>query len=448
MVPEAPAFRKGFECPRGVDRQFRASTLANVNGRSACRLFQARERGTLSGFGHGMVCNSQLVRSVATALLMASVSTFAFAEEAKPKEEQHLPAIVVTRTIEKMLSERVLATGTIRAVNEVLVQPQVEGLSIRSLNADAGDRIEAGAVLATLNDDALLLSKSQLAASRAKAEAGLAQIKAQLAEAQANADEAKRQADRAASLSKKGTISTAQADQLKAASEGAEARVRSATQAIGVGEADIKLVDAQIADIDLKLARTSVKAPVSGMISLRNAKVGAIASGAGQPLFTIIEDGALELVADVSESDILPLKAGQKATIALAGSTEKVSGSIRLVSPTIDPATRLGTVHVAIDDDSKARSGMYGSAAIIVQEAEGVALPMTAVTTGDGESSVRKVENDIVKLVLVKTGIQDGNLIQIVEGLKVGEDVVAKAGAYVRDGDRIAPVREEPGVSN
>ena len=395
-----------------------------------------------------MIVTNRFFSGLAGALLLTSVSTVALAEDAAPQAKVQLPAIVVTKALEKALTERVLATGTIRPVNEVLVQPQVEGLSIKAMNVDVGDRVEAGAVLATLNDDALLLSKSQLTATRAKAEAGLAQIKAQLAETEANAQEARRQADRAAALAQKGTMSTAQADQLAAAAVGAEARVRSASQGVAVGEADIKVVDAQLADIDLKLARTEVKAPVSGVISARNAKIGAIASGAGQPLFTLIEDGKLELIADVSESDILPLKVGQKADITLAGSATAVMGSVRLVAPTIDPATRLGTVRVALDDATLARAGMYASASIIISEANGVALPMTAVTTGDGSATVRKVEKDTVKIVTVKTGIQDGSYIQITEGLKAGDDVVAKAGAYVRDGDRIAPVREEPAVSN
>lgn len=395
-----------------------------------------------------MIVTNRFFSGLAATVLLTAVSWAALAEDAAPKAKVQLPAIVVTKAMEKALTERVLATGTIRPVNEVLVQPQVEGLSIKALNVDVGDRVEAGAVLATLNDDALLLSKSQLTATRAKAEAGLAQIKAQLAETEANAAEARRQADRASALAQKGTMSTAQADQLAAAAVGAEARVRSASQGVAVGEADIKVVEAQLADIDLKLARTEVKAPVSGVVSARNAKIGAIASGAGQPLFTIIEDGKLELIADVSESDILPLKVGQKADITLAGSTTAVKGSVRLVAPTIDPATRLGTVRVALDDAALARAGMYASASIIISEATGVALPMTAVTTGDGEASVRKVVSDTVKLVTVKTGIQDGSFIQITEGLKAGDEVVAKAGAYVRDGDHITPVREEPAVSN
>ncbi len=396
-----------------------------------------------------MAGHQNFIRGAAFALLMASASGFALAEEAPAeKPQQHLPAIVVTKAVEKQMTARILATGTIRAVSEVVVQPQVEGLSIREFKADAGDHVEAGAVLATLNDDALLLSKSQLQATRAKAEAGLAQVKAQLAEAEANAAEARRQADRAKSLSSTGTISSAQSDQLEAAAVGAEARVRSARQAIAVGEADIKVVDAQIADIDLKLQRTAVKAPVSGMVAVRNARIGAIASGAGEPMFTIIEDGALELVADVSESDILPLKKGQKAEITLAGSDSSVTGQVRLVSPTIDPTTRLGTVRVAIDDDDKARTGMFGSASIVIKEEKGVSLPLTAITTGEDGTSVRKVEKDVVKVVAVKTGIQDGSNIEIVEGLKAGDEVVAKAGAYVRDGDHIAPVREEPTASN
>ena len=389
------------------------------------------------------------IRHLALAALLASVAGSAFAEEtAQPAAKPTLPAIVVTKAVEKLMTERVRASGTIRAVNEVFVQPQVEGLSIRELKADVGDRVEADAVLATLSDDSLLLSKSQLQATKAKAEAGVAQVKAQLAEAVANADEARRQANRAKSLSAKGTIASAQADQLEAAATGAEARVNSTRQAIEVSQADLKVIDAQIADIDLKLARTNVKAPVGGIVSVRNAKVGAIASGAGQPMFTIEQDGDLELVADISESDILSLKAGQKAMISLAGAAKEISGTVRLVSPTIDSTTRLGTVHIAIDDDAQARSGMFASAAIVTAEEKGVALPMTAVTSGDGESSVRKVEKDIVKLVTVKTGIQDGDMVQITEGLKAGEDVVAKAGAYVRDGDRIAPVRQDAEASN
>jgi len=121
---------------------------------------------------------------------------------------------------------------------------------------------------------------------------------------------------------------------------------------------------------------------------------------------------------------------------------------VRLVSPTVDPTTRLGLVHILIDDDNKARSGMYGSAEIIVNTAENVALPLSAVLTTNEGSSARKVEGGVVKFAAVETGIQDGAFVEITKGLKDGEEVVAKAGAYVRDGDHITPVREQPAASN
>ncbi|KRB61867.1 hemolysin secretion protein D [Rhizobium sp. Root708] len=384
-----------------------------------------------------------------TLVIAAFAASTAFAQEAAvSKPQQNAPAIVVTKASVRSLVDRVVATGTVKPVEEIYVQPQVEGLSIRALNADVGDRVRSGTALATLNDDALVLEKSQLQATKAKNEASLAQLRAQLIEAQANAEQARQQQVRAQEMGKKGTVSTATVEQADAAAASANARVSSAEQAIQVAIADVKVTESQIADANLKLARTDVKTPVDGTVSAKNAKIGAIASGTGDPLFTIIHDDKIELVAEVSEGDIVKIEQGQKATLSLSGSREKLDGSVRLVSPTVDPLTRLGLVHILIDDSSKARSGMYGSAEIVVRTAENVALPLSAVLTSSEGSSARQVEDNVVKFVKVDTGIQDGAYVEITKGLKAGDEVVAKAGAYVRDGDHITPVREQPPVSN
>lgn len=359
------------------------------------------------------------------------------------QQTQNLPAIVVSAAETRTIIDRVIATGSVQAVEEVYVVPLVDGLSIRTLAADVGDRVEAEGTLATLNNDALLLQKSQTEASLAKANAALAQIKAQLVEAQANADEAVRVRDRAQKLVKSGSQSQAGADQAIAAADAALARLNSAEQAIAVSEADIKVAESQIDDIDLRLARTAVKSPVAGIVAARTAKIGAIASGAASPLFTVIRDGEIELKGDVSEDAILKLAASQKATVTLAGGAAKLSGTIRLVEPTLDPQTRLGRVYIRFDEPEKARSGMFASAEIVVEEKQGIVLPLSAITTADGKTVARKVENGVVKLVTVETGIQDGQVIEIVSGLAAGDEVVAKAGAYVRDGDRINPVHAE-----
>jgi HlyD family secretion protein len=390
-----------------------------------------------------------MVRStnVTAGLLVLSVAFFPFAaaaEEAPASQpKQSLPSIVVTEASTRALIDRIVATGTIKATEEIYVQPQVEGLSIRSLEADVGDRVAADAVVARLNDDSLLLQKSQLVATKAKAEASLAQYKVQLGDAKSGAAEAERQYKRAQTLGKSGTLSQSSIDQAETTATSAIAKVDSTVQAIAIAEADIKVVESQLADIDLKLARTDVKTPVAGVIADRNAKVGAIASGAGEPMFTVIRDGEIELVADISETDILKMRVGQKARIKVAGGAATLDGSVRLISPLVDPQTRLGAVHIAIDDDQGARSGMYASAEIIIAEADGVALPLSAITTDKHGTTTRLVTDNVVKQVKIETGIQDGAFIEIKDGLKQGDVVVAKAGAFVRDGDRINPVRDE-----
>ncbi|WP_425374193.1 efflux RND transporter periplasmic adaptor subunit [Neorhizobium lilium] len=376
------------------------------------------------------------------------------AQEAVPKPAEtaaqpspaspKLPAIVITQIAEKQMTDRVVATGSIRPVDEIYVQPLVDGLSIRTINVDVGSEVKADSVLASLNDDDLILQRSQQEANRAKAEAGLAQYKAQMLEAKANLDDARRQRDRTQRLSQSGTSTISQLEQANAQVEVAEARLNAANQAVAVGQSDIAVVDAQIKDIDLKLARTGVKTPVNGIVSAKNAKIGAIASGAGEPLFTVIKDGAIELVADLSENDIQKVKVGQRANVTIAGSRKPIEGKVRLVSPTVDATTRLGLVHIIVDDHSSARAGMYGSAEIIIAETKTLALPLSAVTTSRSGSTARKVEDNVVKQVKVETGIQDGSFVQIVSGLNPGDKVVAKAGAFVRDGDRIAPVTAEP----
>lgn len=371
----------------------------------------------------------------------------AAATKAAPADA-NLPAIRVTEAQERTLVDRVIVTGTVQAVEEAYVQPQVDGLRIEELKADVGDSVEAGSVLATLASDTLVLEKSRLQANRAKVEAVSAQLEAQVIEAQANEAEAIRQAERAEKLVKNRAVAVGQAEQLRATATASTARVNSAKQAIVANNADIKVIDAQIDDIDLKLARTEIKTSVGGIISARTAKIGAIATGAGNPLFTVIRDNAIELKADVAEGELLKLKAGQTVRMRVAGTSASVEGKVRTIDPVIDATTRLGTVKISIKDAALARIGMYASAEIIVSERKVLTLPLTAVTSEQDGMVARRIVDGVVTMTKVRTGVQDGDFIEISEGLKAKDIVVEKAGAYVRNGDKISPVFAQKTASN
>jgi HlyD family secretion protein len=381
---------------------------------------------------------SALIRPALIALLLAAPL---HAQEAETTAAAPtLPAITVSTAEMRLLRDRVIVSGLVNPVEAVQVAPLIEGQPIETLLADVGDMVEAGQVLATLSKTTLELQRSQYVASLASARATIAQAEAQLLEAQAAADEAARVNERTAALREQGTASQAAADQASANAIGSTARVTVARQSLEAARAQVELVEAQLANLDLQLSRTEVKAPVAGEITHRNAVVGSVASAAGQPMFTMNRDGALELSADVAEIDLMRLAPGQTVSMIAVGAPERLSGSIRLVEPTIDTTTRLGRARVTIDTPAGVRAGMFMDAEILVAERETIAVPVTAVGSSPAGSTLMTVTDGLVSRTLVKTGIRDGGWVEIVEGISAGDTVVTKAGAFVRDGDRINPV--------
>ncbi|GLS87378.1 hemolysin D [Cypionkella aquatica] len=382
---------------------------------------------------------------IAVFLALQSVAVgVAFAEGAEPAKDaaatQVLPAITVSKVETRHLRDVVLASGLVAPQETIQVAPLIEGQPIEALLADIGDRVTAGQVLARLSTSTLTLQKAQLAASLAAAKAQIAQAEAQNIEAQSSADEAKRTSDRTTKLKAQGSASQAAADTALAGAVSAQARVLVAVQSLEAAKAQQALVEAQLANVDLQLSRTEVTAPFAGEITARNAQLGAIASAAGQPMFTLIRDGALELRADVAEADLTRLMAGQTATLNLVGLSKPLSGKISLVEPSIDAVTRLGRVRIAIDDASAVRPGMYVEASILVHEGDSPAVPITAVKSSGAESSVMLVQAGVVSQRLITTGVRDGGWIEVLDGLQLGDDLVTKAGAFVREGDHINPV--------
>jgi HlyD family secretion protein len=110
------------------------------------------------------------------------------------------------------------------------------------------------------------------------------------------------------------------------------------------------------------------------------------------------------------------------------------------VEPTIDATTRLGRVRISVDSSDQLRAGMFVEAEIIAAERETLAVPISAVGSGPDGLSVMRVVDGVVERAAVTTGIRDGGLVEIVTGLAPGDQVVTKAGAFVRAGDRINPV--------
>ncbi|WP_198402332.1 efflux RND transporter periplasmic adaptor subunit [Rhodobacter sp. CZR27] len=385
-------------------------------------------------------------RILLTVVFLSALPAALSAQEVAPPQPQHqaLPAITVSTVGERVMRDRVIASGLVGAVELVQVQPLIEGQPIETLEAEVGDYVAEGEVLARLSLSTLELQKSQFTAALASARATIAQAEAQVLEAQASSDEAQRVSQRTAQLRQQGAASQAAADTAQAGAISANARVMVARQTLAAARAQVLLAEAQLANIELQRERTNVVAPVAGEIVERNAKIGAIAAAQGEPMFTLLRDAALELFADVPEQDLIRLKPGQTVLIRTLGADEPLIGSVRLVEPAIDTETRLGRARIAIERMERVRSGMFAEAEILIAERRTLAVPITAVGSGPEGSTVMRVSEGKVERRRVLTGIRDDGMVEIVEGLAPGDLVVTKAAAFVRPGDRINPVPAEP----
>lgn len=385
-----------------------------------------------------------LIRAIliAQSLALAGATSAAgeAAEAAKVAAAASVPSISVSEVAIRHMRHRVIAGGLVGAVDEVLVQPLVEGHPIETLEAEVGDYVDAGQTLATLSTTSLELQRSQLKAALAMARATVAQAEAGVLEARASADEAARVAERAKALNKSGNTSQAALDQAGAAATAADARAEASQQTLESAHAQVESAEAQLANVELNLTRTKVVAPVAGEVLARNAQIGAIASAQGQPMFTLMRDGALEVKAEVAEADLVKLQPGMTVLIRTVAADEPLRGSVRLVEPGVSATTRLGVARIAIENARIVRAGMYAEAEILVAERDTLAVPISAVGETAEGAIVRKVTDGLVREIQVKTGIRDGQWVEIVEGLGAGDRIVTKAGAFVRDGDTVNPV--------
>ena len=227
------------------------------------------------------------------------------------------PAVSAVRIAEADFTESVLVTGSLVAREEILVAPEVEGFKVVKINVDQGDRVKKGDVLATLVAETLDAQLAQNTAATARAAAAIAQAKSNIVEAEARQMQANNDLDRARPLVKQGYMTGVTFDQRNAAAKTTAAQVAAAKDAFKSAEAAKAEVDAQRKEISWRRQNTDVRAPAAGIISRRGARLGAIATaaGAGEPLFRIIQNGEIELDAEVSEAQMAKLKTGQTAVI-------------------------------------------------------------------------------------------------------------------------------------
>jgi multidrug efflux pump subunit AcrA (membrane-fusion protein) len=179
-------------------------------------------------------------------------------------------------------------------------------------------------------------------------------------------------------------------------------------------------------------SQTSLRAPAAGLVTQVNTVVGAPASPQAGPMFRIAVNNDIDLDAEVPAFHMMKLNPGATVRISRDNGPDIV-GRVRLVSPQIDRATHLGHVRITLTSSSSLKIGMFAQASIDAKRSCGVAIPRTAID----HLTVQVVKGNTVETRKVRVGLVSDTSTEILEGLDVGEIVVADAGSSLHDGDQI-----------
>jgi multidrug efflux pump subunit AcrA (membrane-fusion protein) len=176
----------------------------------------------------------------------------------------------------------------------------------------------------------------------------------------------------------------------------------------------------------------SLRAPAAGLVTEVKTIVGAPASPQAGPMFRIAINNEIELDAEVPSIHMLKLNPGATVRISRDNAPDLV-GRVRLVSPQIDRTSQLGHVRIALTNNPSLKVGMFARANIDAKRSCGVAVPHTAID----RLTVQVVKGNTVETRKVRVGLSSDTSTEILEGLDVGEIVVADAGTSLHDGDQI-----------
>jgi RND family efflux transporter MFP subunit len=307
------------------------------------------------------------------------------------------------------------ANGNIAPWQEAIIGSESGGLRLAQVRVNVGDVVKKGDILA-------VFSKETVAADVAQSEAALM-------EAQANNVEAVGNAKRARDLASSGALSQQEITRYLAAEGAGKARVASA--------------QANLTAQKLRLKYTNVVAPDNGIISARSATVGSVV-GVGAELFRMIRQGRLEWRAEVTATELTRIKPGASVRVKAANGSE-LTGTVRMIAPTVDMQTRTALVYVDLPPSLSAsapfKAGMYASGLFDMGTSNAVTLPQQSIVIRDGFSYVFRLNaNSHVTQVKVVTGRRLQDRIEVVQGLTPDATVVVSGAGFLNDGDLVRNV--------
>ncbi|MCQ6960140.1 efflux RND transporter periplasmic adaptor subunit [Mucilaginibacter aquariorum] len=382
-----------------------------------------------------------------------------------------LTQVAVEKAESRDINETVSASGKIKPHVEVKISPEVSG-EVVELPIKEGDVVKKGQLLCRIRPDILKSGYDRAVASYNTQKASVGNSSQMLKQSEATFINQESIYKRSKELFDKKVLTVAEFEQAKANYEGAKASLEAAKQNVVGSRYGLEQSQASVKEAQDNLAKTTIYAPVDGVVSKLSIEQGERVLGtqqfAGTEIMTISDLTKMDVNVDVNENDINRIAIGNQSQIEIdaflgkkfTGEVIEIGSSANVVGTNADQVTNF-TVKVRITaqsyidllkknaaNHSPFRPGLTATVDIQTNHVKALSVPIQSVTTrdekkpapatGDTQKDDKKttttapskeyvfvLQGNKVKQVEVKTGIQDDTYIQILSGLKGGEEVVS-----------------------
>lgn len=440
-------------------------------------------------------------------IIVALIVIAGFAYSAYNKGKNTGEKVTTETVVKRTIVETVTASGNVYPEVEVKVSPDISG-QVTNLMVQEGDSVKKGQVLARIYADIYALQKDQAAATVAQSRATVANSEAALLALQATLKNAEDNYKRNKTLYDQKVVSKAELEQIETTLQSAQANYNAAKQNIRSLEAGTQVSQSGLSRANKDLSRTTIVAPMDGVVSSLSIKEGESVAGnsfnVGTEMMRVADMNIIEVRVDVGENDIVKVNLGDSADVEVdAYNNRKFKGVVTQIASSTKNSSLTATttdvtnyeVRIRLDKASYSdlidpakprrfpfRPGMNASADIKTKRKDNVlAVPIAAVNArlkgsdkSLADSKKEKATNtgaeedqntnatpgaemeevvyvlqadNTVKKVLVKSGIQDMNYIEILSGLTGNEKVIS--GPYsaisqtLKDGSKVKVVSKE-----
>lgn len=327
------------------------------------------------------------------------------------------------------------ATGTVRARTTSTISSKLMSY-VQQVTAQVGDHVREHQVLIVLDGREADTGHHRVEAALEELKGAIPEADHAVAAAKSNLDLAETTHRRMEDLRAKTSISAQEFDE-------SGARLKAAQAAWEMARARRTQIDSKLTQVEQEIRAAAVmqgysriEAPFAGVVITRSVEPGNLAAP-GAPLLTIEREGAYRLEVSVDESRLPGVKVGRAVEVSLDPLGRKLTARVAEVAPSVDAASRSYLVKIDLPATPEIRSGMFGRALFALPARRVTAIPAASLIERGQLQSVFVVEHGAARSRLVTIGTRTKDAVEVLSGLRAGEQIVAPVPAGLEDGAKV-----------